>query len=202
MRFCQKLAILFIVLTATTSCVETIVVGSLATGSMVTREKSALDMKNDLIISSILLTKYTGNGLTTLKNNVDASVNEGRVLLTGVVRDEKKSELAAKLAWKVDGVKEVINEVQVLEDKNYRPKNFSRVVRDTILTLEIETKLLVKPNLRSTNYKINTVNGVVYLMGIAVDEEELNRALDVVARVRGVKKVVNHIILSDDRRRG
>ena len=34
------------------------------------------------------------------------SVNEGRVLLTGVVRDETKEALAIRLAWKVDGVRE------------------------------------------------------------------------------------------------
>ena len=185
-----------------TSCVETIIVGSMATGSMVTREKSAGDMKDDVWISAQIITKYTGKGLNGFKNSVDVTVNEGRVLLTGVVRDPKKEELAVNLAWKVDGVKEVINEIQLLEDPNYRPKNFSRATVDMILTMEIEAKLLIKPQLRSTNYKINTVNGVVYLMGIAADEEELNKALDVVARVRGVKKVVNHIILSDDRRRG
>ena len=201
MKIFRNFVIIFLLLSVT-SCVETIIVGSLATGSMVTREKSAKDMKDDVIISTILLSKYTGNGLTTLTNNVDVSVNEGRVLLTGIVRSNKKEELAVKLAWKVDGVKEVINEIQILEYDNYRPKNFSRVILDTILTLEIESKLLIKPSLKSTNYKVNTVNGIVYLMGIAADEEELNKALDVVARVRGVKKVVNHIILSDDRRRG
>ncbi|MBL6665218.1 MAG: BON domain-containing protein [Rickettsiales bacterium] len=201
MKILQKVAIISI-LVSLTSCVETIVVGSLATGSMVTREKSARDMKDDIWISAQIVTKYTGKGLNGFKNTVDVTVNEGRVLLTGVVRDPKKEELAVNLAWKVDGVREVINEIQLLEDPNYRPKNFSRATLDMILTLEIETKLLIKPQLRSTNYKINTVNGVVYLMGIAADEEELNKALDIVARVRGVRKVVNHIILSDDRRRG
>lgn len=201
MKIFRSLLVIFL-LFSVTSCVETIIVGSLATGSMVTREKSATNMKDDVIISSILLTKYTTNGLTTLKNNVDVTVNEGRVLLTGVVRSEDKEELALQLAWKIDGVREVINEIQLLEDKNYRPKNFSRAVVDTVLTLEIEAKLLIKPQLKSTNYKVNTVNGVVYLMGIAADEDELNKALDIVARIRGVRKVVNHIILSDDRRRG
>ena len=201
MKIFRSFIVICLLFTAT-SCVETIVVGSLATGSMVTREKSAKDMRDDVWISAQIITKYTGKGLNGFKNTVDVTVNEGRVLLTGVVRDPKKEELAVSLAWKVDGVKEVINEIQLLEDPSYRPKNFSRATLDMLLTLEIETKLLIKPQLRSTNYKINTVNGVVYLMGIAADEEELNKALDVVARIRGVKKVVNHIILSDDRRRG
>lgn len=183
------------------SCVETVLVSSLATGSIVTREKSAKNMKDDVIIASILITKYSTNGLNGFNNSVDVSVNEGRVLLTGVVRDPKKELLAVEMAWKVDGVREVINEIQLIEDGGYGPKNFARAFRDMALTLEIETKLLIKPRLRSSNYKINTVNGVVYMMGIAADEEELNKALDVVARIRGVKKVVNHIILSDDRRR-
>lgn len=190
------LALLF-----SSSCVETVLVSSLATGSIVTREKSAKNMKDDVIIASILITKYSTNGLNGFNNSVDVSVNEGRVLLTGVVRDPKKELLAVEMAWKVDGVREVINEIQLIEDGGYGPKNFARAFRDMALTLEIETKLLIKPRLRSSNYKINTVNGVVYMMGIAADEEELNKALDVVARIRGVKKVVNHIILSDDRRR-
>lgn len=200
MKIFRSFAVILL-LFCVTSCVETIIIGSLATGSMVTREKSAKNMKDDVIIATVLLAKYTGNGLTTLKNNVDVSVNEGRVLLTGVVRDETKEALAIRLAWKVDGVREVIDEIQILESDSYRPKNFSRAVVDTVLTFEVEARLLIKPSLKSTNYKVNTVNGIVYLMGIADDEEELNKALDVVARVRGVRKVVNHIILSNDRRR-
>ena len=46
------------------------------------------------------------------------------------------------------------------------------------------------------------MNKTVYLLGLANDNSEMQKVLSMVAKVSGVKKVVNHIILVDDNRRG
>jgi len=56
-------------------------------------------------------------------------------------------------------------------------------------------------DLRALNYQITTVNNEVYLLGVAIDEKEMNRAVAVASKVRGVNKVINHIILANDSRR-
>jgi osmotically-inducible protein OsmY len=62
-------------------------------------------------------------------------------------------------------------------------------------------KLLFVQNVASINYKITTVNKTVYLIGVAQDKEENQKVLNIVAKISGVKKVVNHVILIDDNRR-
>jgi osmotically-inducible protein OsmY len=202
MTILKKFSAVFAVclLIFSTSCVETIVVGSAATGVLVMRQKNLTDTRHDIAIATVLGTEFIKNGLKNPGNSIDVTVNEGRVLLTGIARDPQKAKLASDLAWKVENVKEVIDEIQ-LSENNLRPRDFSRAMFDYGLTLEIETKLLLLREVASVNYKITTVNKVVYLIGVAAADEELQKVLTKISKVRGVEKIVNHVILSDDRRR-
>ncbi len=202
MKFLQKKLVFFTALLAfTTSCVETIIVGSTATGVVTLREKSMSDTHKDIVISTKLGTTFLANGLKNPGNSIDVTVNEGRVLLTGIARNARKASLASELAWKIEGVKEVIDEIQLRNGDNIRLKDFGVSAYDYKITTEIESRLLFSRKVSSINYQITTVNGVVYLLGVAQDEVEINRILSVVSRVRGVKKVVNHIIIVSDKRR-
>jgi osmotically-inducible protein OsmY len=183
-----------------TSCVETVVVGSVATGVLITREKSISKTSSDIAIATNLGSKFIVNGLKNPGNSVDITVNEGRVLLTGIVRKPENAKLAQTLAWKVSGVKEVIDEIQFHEDEFYA-KDFSSGAVDYVITGEIESKLLVAKGVSSMNFQVTTVGKVVYLLGVAQDDFEMQKVLAVAAKVRGVKEVVNHIILANDSRR-
>ncbi|MDB2683197.1 BON domain-containing protein, partial [Alphaproteobacteria bacterium] len=46
---------------------------------------------------------------------LDLTVNQGRVLITGVVQDPAHRVEAVRLAWKPTGVQQVINEIRVAE---------------------------------------------------------------------------------------
>lgn len=200
MSVLKKFSALFLIL-FTTSCVETVIVGSAAGGYLATREKGLVDTKNDVLIASDLGSSFIAQGLKNPGNSVDITVNEGRVLLTGIVRDAQKAQLATQLAWKVKGVKEVIDEIQLRDGDSIHPKDVGVSFSDYFLTLEIETKLLFTRNVSSVNYKITTVGKTVYVLGIAENEGEKDRVLNAIAKVRGVKKVVNHVILANDHRR-
>jgi len=183
------------------SCVETVVVGTLSSGVIITQEKKFSETVSDSVIESKMILELTKNGLKTPVNSVEVIANEGRVLLTGIVRNRDKVGLANDIAWKINGVKEVIDETQTSENSGLRFRDVSGVMRDYSLTFQVEARLLFAKDLASVNYKITTVDGVVYLIGIAFDEVELRKALSTAAKVRGVKKIVNHIILADDDRR-
>ena len=45
--------------------------------------------------------------------NIDTSVIEGMVLLTGIVKNQEIRIEAVKIVWEVGGVKEVINEIEI-----------------------------------------------------------------------------------------
>ncbi len=200
MKFLRKFAALIFVLFLT-SCVETIVLGTLAGGVAITQEKKFSETVSDSVIESKILFQLTKVGLKTPRNSVEIVVNRGRVLLVGILRDQSKAGLASDIAWKVDGVKEVIDEIQISDNRSLELHDFAGLMRDYFISLQVESRLLLAQDLASVNYKITTINGSVYLIGIASDELELRKVLSVSARVRGVKKIVNHITLANDEKR-
>lgn len=193
---CAAMLLLF-----ATSCVETVVVGSLATGTIMVRDKSFADTRKDIVISTKIGSEFLGHGLKNYGNSVDVTVNEGRVLLTGIVRNAGKAKLASELAWKVKNVKEVIDEIQIKYDKKVHLKDYASAASDYALTTQIESKMLFDSRILTLNYQTTTVDGTVYFLGVAQDEIEKRKVLSLASKVRGVKKVVDHIILADDNRR-
>lgn len=183
------------------SCVEAVVVGSIATGVVVVREKSFSSTRKDVVMATALASEFLKNGLKSPRNSVDITINEGRILLTGIVRDRSKSKLAVDLAWKSTGVKEVIDEIQYSEDEKLHPRDFQIAFIDYLISLELEAKLFFSGDVSAVNYKITTVHKTTYLLGVAYEEDEMRKVLSIVSKARGVKKVVNHIILVDDNRR-
>jgi len=190
-----------LILFFSTSCVETVVIGSVAGGAVAVREKSLKNSRKDFVIGSVMLKEFVAKGLKEPGNSIDFTINEGRVLLTGIARDPEKAQLAQLLAWKVAGVKEVIDEIQVREDGKFYAKDVASASYDYLITAQVDAKLLVARDINSLNFKTTTVGGVVYILGVAENEFEMRRVLAIVSKVRGVSKVVNHVILANDSRR-
>lgn len=184
-----------------TSCVETIVIGTGIGGGLAYREKTIKDTRSDIKIATKIGVKFIKNGLKNPGNSVDITVNEGRVLLTGIVRNPKKAKLAQDLSWKVKDVDEVIDEIKIKEDGKLTFNDIGSAFYDYLITAEIETKFALAKNLRTLNYQVTTIDNEVYILGVAIDQEEMQRAIDIASRVRGVAKVVNHIIIANDSRR-
>lgn len=190
---------LFLILSLT-SCVESFIVGSVAATGLVVREKSFLDTREDINILSKILAKFSAYGLKIPGNSVDVTINEQRVLLTGIVSDESLAKKAVELSWQVEGVKEVIDEIQISSDQS-KISGFKSYGKDSFLSNAIEARAFFTKKVSLINVKVTTVNGVVYLLGVAKDDDEIARITKTVAKVRGVKKVVSHIIKIDDPRR-
>ena len=129
---------------------------------------------------------------------ITLSISEGRVLLTGRVKSERMMFDAVRLAWKANGVKEVINEVQVQSKDDTGIGNF---FRDMWISTRLKTKLAFDDSVTSINYSIDTVSGIVYLFGIARDQEELRRVTNHAKDTEYVRRVVNHVWLRGDPRR-
>jgi osmotically-inducible protein OsmY len=133
---------------------------------------------------------------TEIYRKVTLTVNEGRVMLTGSVpRPEQRIE-TVRLTWQAPGVREVLDEIQV-EDQS----GLADYSRDTWIANTLRTRLMFAKNVRNVNYTVDVVNGVVYLMGIAQNAEELDRVVAYARDIAGVKRVVSHVMLKDDPRR-
>ena len=125
--------------------------------------------------------------------DVDLAVNEGRVMLTGKVSKPEERVEAVRLTWQVAGVRQVIDEIQVTDNSS-----FMDYARDVRIANTLKGQLLFDKNVASINYTIDVVNGVVYLMGIAQSQDELNRVIAHARDIDGVKRVVNHVVLKSD----
>jgi len=182
------------------SCVEVVAVGSVVTGVIIARDKSIADTKDDIVIASKITKGFTVNNLKTPKNSISIIVNEQRVLLTGIIDNTANAQKAVKIAWKVRGVKEVINELQLVKKKS-KIKSFFNYSRDSFISAQIKTRLFFNKDLSSINFKTTTVNGTVYLIGVARNNFEIRQIANLIAKTRGTKKVVSYIILTNDLRR-
>ena len=126
----------------------------------------------------------------------NVKVVEGRVALTGKVKTADTSVDAVRIAWQPDGVKEVINEIQVVENPSLKEIWQSKWIKTQSIA-----KITATKDVRSLNYSLEVVNGIVYLMGIAQDIDELNTVTNQISTIKGVKKVVSHVRLKNDPRR-
>ncbi len=94
----------------------------------------------------------------------------------------------------VKGVTHVINELQVTADSS---------LKDTANDLWIETKLKARlvgaDGVTSINYRWRSVNGVVYFIGVARDQDELAKVIRLARSTSHVNKVVSHVRIEVER---
>lgn len=124
----------------------------------------------------------------TLHREVSMQVQEGRVLLTGVVPDPEMRLRAVKLAWQASGVREVINEIEVAG-----AGSVEGFARDTWISAQLKSRILFDDEISSVNYSIETVRGVVYLMGVAQSRAELDRVVDHARNLAHVRQVTSYV---------
>ena len=123
-----------------------------------------------------------------LFQEVTFKVEEGRVLLTGVVPKPDDRVQPSKLAWSVDHVREVLNELKVSDETSLTDKG-----RDITIAAKLRARLLVDDKVSLINYSIDVVNQTVYIMGVARTEAELQRVLGTARDITYVRQVVDFV---------
>ena len=150
------------------------------------------------VADGLIFTKIQDNFLQTdasLPTAVDVTVNDGAVLLTGKVRTPEEKVLVTKLTWEVRGVREVVNEIQVIDKSSIKD-----IAKDLAASAQLRGKLIADNSVSSLNFSIDVVNGTVYLSGVAADAEEMNRVVSHARELRFAQQVVNYITLRTDQR--
>jgi len=125
-----------------------------------------------------------------LYTKINLQVQDGRVLLSGQVPAPEARVTAVRLAWQAEGVAEVINEIGLGDTSSLLD-----AARDQWIAAELRARLLTDAAIASINYSIETVNGSVYLIGVAQDPAELDRALTHARSIRYVRRVLNYMRL-------
>lgn len=130
---------------------------------------------------------------TEMFRKLSITVDQGRVLLTGVVQNPEDRVEAVRLAWQPKGVKQVINEIRVGESGGV--KSFAQ---DEWIGAQLRTKLIANQGVQSANYNIEVVQGSIYLMGVAQNQYELDRVIRISQGIKGVKEVVSYVKLAGE----
>ena len=176
------------------SCAPLIGALGMASLGSATKEKGLATSISDTIIStkiSNMIFKFNPD----LIKDTRVFVNNGSILLTGKVKKpENKIELT-KIIWKIRGVKEVNNEVQITDVSSIK-----NIARDIASMSEIRARIVTNKKINSLNFSIDVVNDIAYLSGIAEDEEEMKLVKDNAASARFIKEVFNFISLNTDLR--
>ncbi len=171
---------------ALTGCVPAILGGGAVAVKEGTSEGGFKKAFSDTEIQASINKKWWDYDADMMKR-LDMTVTEGRVLITGLARDPNQKMQAAKLAWEVNGVKEVNNDAEL--DKS---QDFGDIATDTWISTKLRTFLTFDLDVAGRNYTIDTVKRVVYLMGYARNQAELNRVTSHASTISGVERVVSY----------
>jgi len=118
---------------------------------------------------------------------IDVEVAEGVVLLSGNVPTKEARIEAARIAWSAPRIDQVGNEIMI-KDK----QGFIRNTKDGILEKSVRTRLTADRSVKARNFNIETHDGIVYLLGVARTQGELERAAQIAAQTRGTVEVISY----------
>ncbi|MGN7618625.1 MAG: BON domain-containing protein [Ehrlichia sp.] len=196
MRFLINFLLMALLVMNQTGCSGIMAGLAVTTGAIITlQDKSVGDAIDDTAILIRINKELFKVGLFP---QVIVKVSEGRVLLIGHVKSLDEQIRAEKVAWQQRDVKEVVNELTV--DKS--AINLKESAIDAIISAQVKARILSQGKVKFMNYSVNTVDGTVYLMGIAQDQEELDRVVSIAQKVKRVKQVVSYVRLKDSKLRG
>lgn len=178
------------------ACGPEAAVGVAATaGTAAMEERGFATALSDASIKAELNARLLGQS-GDMWTGLSMQVIEGRVLLSGKVREPDMRVVAVRTAWQVPGVREVINEI-VVTDRAVT----GTMASDTMISTKLKARLLFDRDVSAINYSIVTVGGVIYLMGIAQHQMELDRVIGHARDIADVRGVVSHVVLKHDPRR-
>ena len=168
-------------------CAQVVTGTAVKVATVSQEERSIGEFVDDAIIKTVIKNTYFDQS-ENLFFNIDVEVSQGRVLLTGTVDNIDLKIEATRIAWSVNGVKTVINEIQISNSDSIL--NFAD---DLVISTKILGKLMIEEDINSLNYNIETVNKLVYIIGIAQNEKERDLVLAIAKDVYGVEEVINYI---------
>jgi len=122
--------------------------------------------------------------------NLHTNVYEGRVMLTGAVTTDYQRQRIVALTGGIPGIKVIYNNVQVTPSGK-----FKNTAYDVWINTKLNSQLIAEKGIKSTNYQTRVVNSVIYLIGRALSNRELNKVLTIANRTKHVGGVVHHILV-------
>lgn len=123
------------------------------------------------------------------KFDIDVDTLDGVVTLRGTVESEMQKREALEIARNTEGVREVIDEMQVGEGELINGTG------DAWLTTKVKSQLAVDLETRAMNIDVDTRDDVVTLSGIVPEQRDKEKAERIARNTEGVRDVNNELIV-------
>ena len=175
------------------SCVGTSSVGIFGSGVSVAYDPRTVGMQiDDSIMQKNLIGRLT---LTDKKYiiSISAKVLDGNIYLSGKVDEPEEKLKIIKMAWETKGARSVQSTVTIKGNSN-----FKSTAKDILITSQLRTALIFNKLTKATNYTIDTINGKIYIFGIAMTKKEKEKVISEADQIHGVKDVIPSIYLVEE----
>lgn len=146
-------------------------------------EQNARDKKAELQISANWLAHEAA-----LATKLSIDVYENRAMVTGQLPSQAEMAEALRLVWRIPTITEVYNEIQIAPSGDLLD-----TAKDGWITTKLRTLITADDEIYAINYSIETVDGVVYLIGVGQTQAEIDRVRNHAREISGVRKVISHV---------
>ncbi|CAO6130138.1 OsmY Predicted periplasmic or secreted lipoprotein [Candidatus Pelagibacterales bacterium] len=139
-----------------------------------------------LIMKKIILNDYKQVFLTV-------RVIDGTAILSGRVEKAEDKLKMTKFAWETAGIKAVRNDIIIADETSFKQR-----AKDILISSQFNAALLVNKKINSRNYNSETINGKIYVYGMAKTTAEMEEVIREGKLIPDVVEVVPSIILADN----
>ncbi len=175
------------------SCVGSSSVGIFGSGVSVAYDPRTVGMQID---DSIMQKNLAARLALTDKKHliyINTKVLDGNIFLSGKVDEPEDKLKVIKLAWETKGVRSVKTAITIKGETN-----FKNSAKDALITTQLRTSMIFDKDIKSANYNLDTINGKIYIFGIAMTQEEKRKVIEESKEIYGVKEVIPSIILLEE----
>ena len=187
--------LIFLLLLLLNGCIAVTSTGLFGTGVTVALDPRTVGTQiDDSIMEKNLQTKILLRHKDHLLK-VKIEVLDGRIFLTGKVDDPEEKLQLTKLAWEINGVRSVRNDIKIKEDFD-----FKQSAKDILITSQLRSAIILNKNIKAINYQIDTYKKKIFIYGIASSEDEKNEVIDEAKKILDVEDVIASILLVEELR--
>jgi osmotically-inducible protein OsmY len=139
-----------------------------------------------LIMKKIIINNYKQVFLTV-------RVIDGTAILSGRVDKAEDKLKMTKFAWETAGIKAVRNDIIIADETSFKQR-----AKDILISSQFNAALLINKKINSRNYNSETINGKIYVYGMAKTTAEMEEVIREGKLIPDVVEVVPSIILADN----
>lgn len=160
--------------------------GATALGTSAYQERGVSGALNDYGLRIAINEAWFQHNIEMYRD-IDLLISSSRVVLIGRVPDPLQQVMAEQLAREA-GAMRLVNRIEVGPEVSLWQQ-----MQDSWLTTRLEMALSFDEDVNGLNYAVETIDGVVYVIGEAISEQEARRVQFLASTLPGVRKVETYI---------